>query len=120
MKKALIVVDHGSVFEAANNQLAEIVELLQDREHTFDIVRHAHMELASPTIADAFDACVSDGASDITVHPYFLAPGRHSTTDIPRLVTEAASKHPHVTYRITAPLGIHDKILELVIERAGK
>lgn len=118
MKKALIIVDHGSVFQEANEQLAKIAELLRGREHGFDIVRHAHMELAPPTIAEAFDDCVREGADEITVHPYFLAPGRHSTTDIPRLVLEAASKHQGVACRVTAPLGVHEKILELVLERA--
>ena len=51
------------------------------------IVHFAHMELAAPTLEQAFDACVSDGAREIVVHPYFLAPGRHSTDDIPRLFT---------------------------------
>ena len=52
------------------------------------------------------------------VHPYFLAPGRHSTQDIPRLVTEAASSHPGVAYTVTEPLGLHDKIIEVILERS--
>ncbi len=40
------------------------------------------MELASPSLEDAFSVCVSSGAEEIVVHPYFLAPGRHSKTDV--------------------------------------
>jgi len=118
MKKALILVDHGSVFDAANEQLAALADLLRKRNHEFDIVRHAHMELARPTIGESFDECVSEGALDITVHPYFLAPGRHSTTDIPRMVEAAAARHPEVRYRVTEPLGIHESLLDIVLERA--
>ena len=74
--------------------------------------------LSEPTISQAFDECVSMGASDIVVHPYFLAPGRHSTRDIPRMVEEAAATHPGVTYSVTEPLGLHDKIIEVILEKA--
>ena len=83
----------------------------------FDIVYYAHLELAEPTILQGFDACVAEGAAEVIVHPYFLSPGRHSTLDIPRMVAEAAARHPGVRYRITEPLGLHPKIGELILER---
>ncbi|MGH7900988.1 MAG: CbiX/SirB N-terminal domain-containing protein [Thermodesulfobacteriota bacterium] len=119
-KKALILVDHGSVVEEANDMLVEITNMVrQSNKCTFDIVRYAHMELAQPTISQAFDACVHEGASEIIVHPYFLAPGRHSTKDIPKMVEEAANKYPGVFYSVTEPLGLHSKIIEVVLERAN-
>jgi sirohydrochlorin ferrochelatase len=48
-----------------------------------------------------------------------LSPGKHSTSDIPRMVEEAAAKHPGVTYRMTAAFGVHEKLGELILERAG-
>jgi sirohydrochlorin ferrochelatase len=75
------------------------------------------MEIAEPTISQGFDACVADGARQIIVHPYFLAPGAHYNEDIPRLVGEAAAKHPQVYWTITEPLGIHPKLCEVVLER---
>ncbi len=118
-KRALILVDHGSVVKEANDMLTEVVSMVRENCKTeFGIVRFAHMELAEPTIRQAFDACVADGAEEVVVHPYFLAPGRHSTRDIPRMVEEAAQSHPHVSYKVTEPLGIHQKIVEVVLERA--
>jgi sirohydrochlorin ferrochelatase len=78
-----------------------------------------HMELAEPTIAEGFAACVKDGATSVVVHPYFLGPGRHSTTDIPRMVAEAAQAFPGVEYCVTEPLGVHPKIGEVILERTG-
>ena len=83
----------------------------------FNIVHFAHMELAEPTIQQGFDACVAAGAQEVIVHPYFLGPGRHSRSDIPRMVADAAAKHQQVRFRITEPLGIHPKIGELILER---
>lgn len=119
LKKALIIVDHGSVVEEANNLLVTIANLLLTHsENIFDIIKISHMELANPTIQQAFDECVSDGAKEITIYPYFLVPGRHSKTDIPMMAKEAALKHPDIKYKVTEPLGIHEKILDIILERA--
>ncbi len=119
-KKALIIVDHGSTVEEANDMLAEIAGLIKSNEKCgFDIVRYCHMELAEPTIAEAFDECAAEGASHIVIHPYFLAPGKHSTQDIPRMAEEAAGRHKGVSYRVTEPLGVHENIIEVILERAS-
>ncbi len=81
------------------------------------IVEPAHMELAEPSIEQAFDKCVQQGANMVVVHPYFLAPGRHSTTDIPRMTAEAAAKHPGVRFHVTQPLGLDEKIAQLMMQR---
>jgi sirohydrochlorin ferrochelatase len=112
----IIVVDHGSKKSAANDQLLEVTELFRRVAH-LAIVEPAHMELAEPTIAQAFDRCVAQGATLVLVHPYFLAPGRHSTTDIPRLTTEAAAKHPAVRFHVTQPLGLDETIAALMLRR---
>lgn len=83
------------------------------------IVRVAHMELAEPGIADGFAACVEGGASEVIVFPYMLSPGKHSIRDIPRMVAEAAAAHPHVVYRVTPAFGVHEKLAEVICERAG-
>ena len=55
-KKALIIVDHGSAVEEANDTLAKIVGLIESSaKNPFDIVKYCHMELAEPTVAQAFD-----------------------------------------------------------------
>lgn len=116
MKRAIILVDHGSKREEANDIVRQVAVIVQ-RALPDDLVRHAHMELASPSIGEAFDACVSGGAGEIIVHPYFLAPGNHGADDIPRLTREAAARHPGIMARITEPLGVHEKIGEVILER---
>jgi hypothetical protein len=48
-----------------------------------------------------------------------LSPGRHSTSDIPRMVADAARTHPHVSFSVTPAFGVHEKLAELVLDRAG-
>ena len=83
------------------------------------IVHCAHMELAEPTIEQGLRACVLDGANEIRVHPYMLSPGRHAAEDIPRIVEELSSNFPGIAISVTEPLGVHNKIAEVVAERSG-
>lgn len=118
-KKALIIIDHGSKVHEANKMLADITEIIRRNNNSeFEIITYCHMELAEPTISQAFDDCVSKGATHIVIHPYFLAPGRHSTQDIPRMAKNAAESYPDITYTVTEPLGIHNKIIEVILERS--
>jgi sirohydrochlorin ferrochelatase len=118
-KKALILVDHGSKVREANDLLVDITNIIGNKNNTgFDIVTYSHMELAEPTIEQAYEHCIKNGAKEIIVHPYFLAPGRHSKKDIPEMVEKVARKHPDVKYYVTEPLGIHEKIIEVILERS--
>ncbi len=116
MKQGILIVDHGSRRPEANEALAEVA-LLVKRAIPGAIVHIAHMELAPPTLAHAFDACVAEGAREVVIHPYFLSPGNHTTHDIPRIAREAARRHPGVVARIADPLGVHPKIAEVILER---
>jgi sirohydrochlorin ferrochelatase len=77
------------------------------------------MELAEPDIAAGFSSCVQAGATDVTVFPYMLSPGRHSTADIPRMVANVAKTFPNVSFNVTPAFGLHGKLAEVVLERAG-
>jgi len=115
-KQALLLIDHGSTRDDANDLLPRVARMVREMSD-FEIVCYAHMELAEPTIQQGFDTCVAAGATEVIVHPYFLGPGRHSVSDIPRMVAEAAAKYAGVSYRLTEPLGLDPKIGELILKR---
>jgi sirohydrochlorin ferrochelatase len=115
---AILLVDHGSRQPEANAQLEEIAQRIRAREPG-RIVVAAHMEIAEPSIEAGIDACVAAGAREIVVHPYLLAPGRHSTRDIPSLAADAARRHPGVDVRVSDPLGVHEKLVDVVLERVA-
>jgi sirohydrochlorin ferrochelatase len=115
---AIVVVDHGSKRDAANNNLNDVIAVIRARSNGVPIYG-AHMELANPTIAEAYAAAVRGGANHVIIVPFFLAPGRHVTSDIPALVSDAAQSHPGVTFDVRSPIGTHPAIADLVMERAG-
>ncbi|GJM90954.1 hypothetical protein PR202_ga07284 [Eleusine coracana subsp. coracana] len=78
---------------------------------------HKTQELAAPTIKDAFGKCVQQGASRVIVSPYFLSPGRHWKQDIPALTAEASKEHSNIPYIVTAPLGLHELMVDIMNDR---
>ena len=118
-KVAVILVDHGSKIDASNQLLVEIVDAYRGHSD-WAIVEPAHMELAEPSIAAAFGRCAEQGAELVIVMPYFLGPGRHSSQDIPRLTAAAARTFAGLQYVVTAPLGLHELILQVIDERIGE
>ncbi len=115
MRRALIIVDHGSRLPEANDVLEEMAELL--RGMTRAAVYTAHMDLAEPTIGQAFDAALAEGADHVFVFPYFLSPGRHSRRDIPRMCADAAARHPGVQWHCSGPIGLDRMMGELIVRR---
>jgi sirohydrochlorin ferrochelatase len=119
MRKAILIIDHGSKRGEANEMLDCVSNLVQAMAGDGVIVRYAHMELASPSIEEGFAECVRRGATEVVAFPYMLSPGKHSTGDIPRLVAAAAAVHPDVRYSVTPAFGVHEKLAELILLRAG-
>ena len=112
----VILVDHGSKKAEANAQRNEVAKAFR-RSTCAKIVETAHMELAAPTVAQAFASCIRQGAKRIVVHPYFLAPGRHSTVDIPRMAAEAARPHPEIPFCVSEPLGLDELLSGVILRR---
>src|SRR5688500_421401 len=120
MKNGIVIVDHGSRRAESNDMLEEVARLFARRfAERYEIVEPAHMELAEPSIATAYDRCVQRGATRVIVCPFFLGPGKHWTSDIPSLTVAAASKHPSTEYHVAPPLGIDDLMLELINKRVA-
>ncbi len=118
MSDGIIIVDHGSRRAESNEMLEEVARLFAARfSGQYSIVEPAHMEIAEPSIATAYERCVKRGARRVVVCPFFLGPGKHWTSDIPRLTAEAAQKHPGTEYHVTPPLGIDDLMLDLINKR---
>ena len=118
MKRAILLIDHGSRRAEANALLEEVADQVSKRTPE-SIVETAHLEIAKPDIFEGIDACVAKGASLIVVHPYFLGPGRHTSEDIPEQVGRAASRHSNIQIRISEPLGGHAALIDVILDRVS-
>lgn len=118
MRIGIILVDHGSRVAESNQLLERVAASFGERfGGKYPIVEPAHMEIARPTIAEAFGRCVARGAEKVMVVPFFLGPGKHWTEDIPRLAAEAARGFPGTGFQVTSYLGLDDLMLDLIDKR---
>lgn len=117
--KAILLIDHGSRRSEANEMMDCMANLVQAVAGPDVVVRYAHMELCEPSISSGVRNCVEAGATELIVFPYMLSPGKHSTGDIPRMVAAAAEEFPQLDVRVTNAFGVHEKLAELILERAG-
>ncbi len=115
----LLVVGHGSRRPEANAVLRELAAAVARRARAVHAVRPAYLELESPTVGEGYAALVADGCDHIVVHPYFLYPGNHSTTDIPAARAAAQATHPEVGWTMTEPLSLDDRLVDLVLDRVA-
>ncbi len=118
--QAILLIDHGSRRAEANAMIHCVARMVAFQAQQLGQPKHvigAHMELAEPTIAQGLASCVTAGAQEVIVHPYLLAPGRHASEDIPRMVAEAAKAYPEIRVCVSAPLGVHAAIAQVVLDR---
>ncbi|KPK56427.1 MAG: cobalamin biosynthesis protein CbiX [Thiotrichales bacterium SG8_50] len=114
--RALLVIAHGSRREASNEEVRELTKQLTKRAgQRFGFVACGFLELAAPSIKDAIDCCVANGASEILVLPYFLAAGRHVVKDIPQQVNDALADYPHVSCNTVPYLGAAPAVVDLLL-----
>lgn len=118
MSRAILLVDHGSRRDDANAMLDALADAVRRRAGDV-LVRTAHLEIAKPGIGDAVDAAVAEGVRELTLVPFFLSPGHHTQRDIPEQAKAATARHPGLRLSIAEPLGIDDKLVEVLLERAA-
>ncbi len=119
MKESILLLGHGSPKRDANN-LERVGKMLHGMLHngcTDGCVRVAYLQFAEPGIMDTIRAVVSQGAKKVILHPFFLSAGMHVTRDIPEMIEEARGLYPGVKFIYTEPLGIHEKLAHIVMER---
>jgi sirohydrochlorin ferrochelatase len=119
--RVLILVAHGSRRTDANDEVRGVAAALAPRiTASYSQVRPAFLELAEPSIPEAIDAAIADGAQVVDVLPYFLAAGRHVERDIPVLVAARQAAHPQVQIAQLDYLGRMPGLVELLVAQLGE
>ncbi len=74
----------------------------------------AYLEVMSPTLEDAIESLVREGASAVTVFPLFMAQGGHLKQDLPRMLSAIRAAHPHIPIRLESAIGDVPEIVEAI------
>src|SRR3954454_17234596 len=112
MSDALLIAAHGSRDEAGVEEFRALADawrkLRPDR-----LQAEGFLEFARPTIGQAIDELVAQGASRVVVLPAMLMAAGHVKNDLPSEVQEGRSRHPGVAFHMARALDIHPSLLEL-------
>jgi precorrin-8X/cobalt-precorrin-8 methylmutase len=121
MKENIILIGHGSPKKDANN-LEIMANMLHNMIHSGcsdNCVTVSYLQFAGPEILQTIRERVDKGATKIVIHPFFLHAGTHVTEHIPEVIEEAGRLFPDVEFIYTQPLGVHEKLAQIVMERIG-
>jgi sirohydrochlorin ferrochelatase len=114
--EALLVLVHGSPRPTANADMFGVVEVVRDWG-IFPIVEVGFLECNAPTIPEAIDSCVAQGATRILAVPYFLHTGAHVAEDLPALLAAGRERHPQVEFRLGDYLGRSERLTDILAAR---
>lgn len=82
------------------------------RQHRPDLaVSLAYLEFMSPSLIDAAETAVAQGARRVQVVPMFLGAGGHVRKDLPALMETLGARHPAVTFCLEAAIGEREDVI---------
>ncbi len=117
--KFLLLIAHGSRRKDSNEEVARLAARVGTAAGgEYAGVRYAYLELATPSIPEAIEDCLTAGAAEVIIVPYFLAAGRHVQEDIPAIIADKQSEHSEATIRLTPHLGTAPELPALLLNLA--
>ncbi len=117
MTQAIVLFAHG----ARDPRWAEPFEAVAARVRASAPgcpVAVAYLELMTPSLGEAVERVVAEGASRIDVVPLFLGTGGHLRQDLPPLVEAVRAAHPGVAIHLHAAIGEHAAVVEAMARAA--
>lgn len=115
----ILLIGHGSPKSDANN-IEVIGKLLHWKIHPFcnkECVKVAYLQFGEPDLMAAIEKAANTNVKRLIIYPFFLSSGLHVTRDIPELIEKAKERFPSVEFLYPEPIGIHEKLVDIVIDR---
>lgn len=119
MKIGVLLVLHGSRVNEWKDVAIKYKDLLK---RYFDLVEYGFIEFNEPTLKEATDLLLSQGAEEIVAVPLLFAAGAHFYRDIPRLIGidekgEINVNGKKIRVKIAKPIGVDERVAEILAER---
>ncbi|MBU0991459.1 MAG: CbiX/SirB N-terminal domain-containing protein [Proteobacteria bacterium] len=114
--KAIILLGHGSRVPGAGDDMQKAALLLKEK-YRLDMVDTCHMSRLGPHFPEILAKCVSNGAKEVFVIPYFLNMGLHIRLDIPEMMQKEAAKYPDVKLVYGKHLGFDEAFADILYKR---
>jgi sirohydrochlorin cobaltochelatase len=92
-------------------------EAIAQRLRTLDPARHvacAFLEMTEPDIQTSAADMARQGIERINVVPLFLGVGKHAREDLPLLMAELRTAHPHIAFTLQGAVGEDERLVDLI------
>ncbi|MFZ7942642.1 sirohydrochlorin chelatase, partial [Neobacillus sp. 19] len=113
--EAIIYIAHGSRLSKANGKFIDFIKKVM-KKASAPQQAYGFLEHAEPSAAQAIEACIEKGASEITVVPVFLLPGIHANFDIP----VELERYPNIVFHYGKPLGVDAIMVDILADRLAE
>ena len=111
----ILLIGHGSSDKNARDAFVYIVKSLMP---FYRSVKFCFLELDKPNIQQGIKSMLENNPKVVILMPYFLHRGAHIKRDVIADVNEALKKYPFNNTFMTSHLGVDQKLIDLLIERA--
>ncbi len=115
----VVLLAHGS--QRGNDTidgLREMVRRLQERLGEGNArVRMACLEFIQPDLPQAVAGLISEGCTDITVMPFLLGQGTHTTDDLEEEIARSLEAYPQARIKASDVFGPDPALVEIVLQR---
>jgi sirohydrochlorin ferrochelatase len=111
----VVLIGHGSSDKNARDAFVHTANAI--RPH-YRSVHFCFLELDHPNIEEGIAQAVAKNPKVILMMPYFLHRGAHIKTDVVKDVDAALEKHRFKNAFMARHLGVDEKLVDLVVERA--
>jgi len=112
-QKALVLFGHGARDERWKEPFTRLKTLIEEQDPTRRVML-CFLELMSPSLLEAIETLVQDGADAIEVVPIFFGQGGHIRRDFPMLLEECKAKYPNLQLSAKAAVGEDPNVLAAI------
>lgn len=114
--QAILYVAHGTRLQAGVDEAKNFVSYHMKRVKA-PIQVMSFIDLASPSIDEGIETCALQGATKIAMVPILLLEAGHAKNDLPKAISQAKVKYPNIEFTYGSPFGVHDNMIETIVER---
>lgn len=111
----VLVIGHGSSDRRAREAFIFTIKSIAK---FYKNVEFCFLELDKPNIENGINSIIKKNPKVILIMPYFLHKGIHIKSDVIKAIKNAMEKHPFSNILIADHIGVDEKMVKLVLDRA--
>ena len=113
----VLVIGHGSSDRRATEAFIFTINAIKQYYRN---VEYCFLELEGPTIQEGINSVIKKNPKIVLIMPYFLHKGIHIKNDVIKEVKTALKSHTFTNILIADHIGVDDKMVSLILQRANE